>query len=79
MLNLNGIAVKYLLFMKQVTKILRNAGLVMLIILASFGVGIAGGVPIAYNRRREVFIELRTEIKETDEKKTNSILFEDLL
>jgi hypothetical protein len=53
--------------MKQLKRALRVAGLVMLILLALFGIGFAGGVPVPASRRKENAIELRTEFKETKE------------
>ena len=49
--------------------------MIMLMALASFGVGILGGVPIPVNKRRENVIELRTEIKEADENKGELLIF----
>ncbi len=64
-----------LLSVKKFTKVLRIAGMIMLMALASFGVGIIGGVPIPVNKRRENVIELRTEIKEADENKSETLIF----
>jgi hypothetical protein len=64
---------------KQFKKILLMAGMVLLIVLACFGIGIAGGVPLPSNRRKDNSIEIRTELKETDENKNSSILYEDCL
>ena len=64
-----------LLSVKKFTKVLRVAGMIMLIVLASFGVGIIGCVPIPANNRRENVIELRIELKETDENKSEELIF----
>jgi hypothetical protein len=53
--------------MKQLKRALRVAGLVMLIFLALSGIGIAGGAPVPAIRRKENTIEIRTELKKTDE------------
>lgn len=54
---------------------LRIAGMIMLIALASFGVGLIGGVPIPMNKRRENVIELRIELKESEEHKAEELIF----
>jgi len=58
---------------------LRIAGMVMLIVLASFGIGIAGGAPVPANRRKDNSIEIKTELKEADEDENSTILYSDLL
>jgi hypothetical protein len=65
----------YLIFVKNFKKMLRIAGMIMLIALASFGVGLIGGVPIPMNKRRENVIELRIELKESEEHKAEELIF----
>jgi hypothetical protein len=60
---------------KKFNKILRIAGIIMLMMLASFGVGLMGGVPIPMNKKRENLIELRVELKESEENKTEVLVF----
>jgi hypothetical protein len=62
-------------FVKKLKKILRIAGMVMLMVLASFGVGLMGGVPIPINKRRENAIELHVELKESEENKGEELIF----
>ncbi len=73
--DLSGIAPNLLVFVKNFKKILRIAGMVMLMVLASFGVGLVGGVPVPMNKRRENIIELRAEQKERDENKAEELVF----
>ncbi|MDQ0641390.1 hypothetical protein QF042_004955 [Pedobacter sp. W3I1] len=51
--------------MKQFKKAMRLTGLVLLILLASVGLG--GGVPIPPSNKRENYIEIKIELPETDE------------
>lgn len=49
---------------------MRLMGLAVMIVLASFGVGLAGGITIPISKRREgivVQVELMEEDKETEE------------
>ena len=54
---------------------MRIAGMVMLMMLASVGVGLVGGVPIPMTKRRENVIELRIELKESEENKAEQLIF----
>jgi hypothetical protein len=62
--------------MKRFKKMLRVTGVMVLIILALFGIGIIGGVPVPTFRRKENTVEIRTELKETRETEGDIILFE---
>jgi hypothetical protein len=61
--------------MKRLKKILRLAGLVLLISLALCGIGIIGGVPVPPPRKKEDAIELRIELKEDKKKETDAEIF----
>lgn len=50
--------------MHNLKKAMRLFGLGVLIVLATLGVGISGGVPIAPNKKREDFTEDKTELVE---------------
>jgi hypothetical protein len=52
--------------MKRFRKIWRLFGLSILIILACFGIGIAGGAPIPSPRKKEDSIELKVELPDTE-------------
>lgn len=65
--------------MKQFKKVLRVAGMIVLIILASFGVSITGGIPVPSNRRKDNSIEIKTELKEIDENESSTIRYQDCL
>jgi hypothetical protein len=52
--------------MKSFKKILRLLGLVLLIVLASFGVCIGGGAPIQRPNKKEDTIEIKVELVESD-------------
>lgn len=56
--------------MKKIKKALRLMGIAVMIVLASFGVGLSGGVTIPVSKRREgivVQVELVEEDKEREE------------
>jgi hypothetical protein len=61
--------------LKKFKRILRVAGMVMLMALAAFGIGLIGGAPIPMNKRRENIIELRIELKESPENKSETLVF----
>jgi hypothetical protein len=73
--DISAIALTCLVFVKKFKKIMRIAGMIMLMVLASFGVGLIGGVPIPMNKRRENVIELRIELKESEENKAEELIF----
>lgn len=56
--------------MKRFKKIVRLAGLVLIVILASIGMAFGLVVPIPQNRRREDAIEIKIELEESDKEKT---------
>lgn len=56
--------------MKSFKRILRLSGFVLLIVLASVGVGFAGGVPIPSSNKKEDTIEITVEMVETQEDET---------
>ncbi len=62
--------------MKSFKKILRLSGLVLLIVLASVGIGLAGVVPIPTSTKKEDMIEINVELVESHEEKTKFILFQ---
>ncbi|MEZ4886693.1 MAG: hypothetical protein R3E32_18335 [Chitinophagales bacterium] len=62
--------------MKKIKSSLRLLALVCLIILAVFGVGIAGGVPVYPSNKRENNIEVRIELIESEEDETDLVQFD---
>lgn len=48
---------------------MRIVVLIFLILLATVGVGLSGGIPTPSSGRKENTIEIRTEIEEEDEEK----------
>jgi hypothetical protein len=56
--------------MKSFKRILRLSGFVLLIVLASVGVGFAGGVPIPSSNKKEDTIEIAIELVESQEDET---------
>jgi hypothetical protein len=52
--------------LRQFKKILRMLGLVLLIILAGLGIGLAGGLPVPKLNRRDDKIEVTDESVEED-------------
>lgn len=62
--------------MKSFKKILRLSGLVLLIVLASIGIGLAGVVPIPTSTKKEDTIEIKVELVESHEEKTKFNLFQ---
>lgn len=61
--------------MKRFKKILRLLGLVVLIILASIGIGFGGGVPIRPSNKKEDTLEIKVELLKSNEDKTEMIQF----
>jgi len=56
--------------MRKIKKALRLIGLAVMIVLASFGVGLSGGITIPVSKRREgivVQVEVMEEDKEAEE------------
>jgi hypothetical protein len=56
--------------MKSFKKLLRLLGLVFLIVLASVGMSLGGGVPIPPSNKKEDYIEVTVELDESDEEQT---------
>lgn len=56
--------------MKKLQKTLRLFSLIILVILASVGIGIGGAIPVTTNKKRENSIEIKTELVETKESKS---------
>jgi hypothetical protein len=56
--------------MQSFKKTMRLFGLGLLIVLATLGVGIGGGVPISPNKKREDSNEIKTELVEIKDDKT---------
>lgn len=56
--------------MQSFKKTMRLFGLGLLIVLATLGVGIGGGVPISTNKKREDSNEIKTELVEIKDDKT---------
>lgn len=54
--------------MKSLKKAIRLSGLVLLILLATLGIGIGGAVPIPPNKKREDANEIKIELVEVKEK-----------
>lgn len=62
--------------MKHFKKTLKLLGLVILIVLTSFGVGLVGGVPVSSSNKKEDTIHITIELVETDEDKTTLNVFD---
>lgn len=58
--------------MDRLKKTVKLFGIGLLIVLASFGIGIGGAVPITTNRKKEDTNEIKTELVEGKES-TNEI------
>ena len=58
--------------MKKIKRIARLLGLVCLIVLASIGIGISGGVPILLLKKRRESEKENTELVEEKDKKPDS-------
>ena len=56
--------------MERFKNILKLSALVLLIVLASVGIGMAGGVPIPSSNKRKDSTDLKIELVESDEVKT---------
>jgi len=56
--------------MERFKNILKLSALALLIVLASVGIGMAGGVPIPSSNKRKDITDLKIELVESDEVKT---------
>jgi len=61
--------------MKQLKKVLRIARIVIIILIAGFAVGIMP-VPPPPKRKSQNIIEVKIEMKETDENKNDTVFYE---
>ena len=55
--------------MKSLKKILRMSGLLLLLILASIGVGFSGGIPVPPLYKKDESLEIKIELVESNEDK----------
>ena len=63
--------------MKSFKKLLRLSGLVLLIALACFGIGIIGGTPVPPKNKKEDTIEIVVELSDlTDSEQAESVLLD---
>ncbi len=62
--------------MKSFKKTLKLLGLVLLIVLASVGIGISGGVSIPPTKKKEDTIEIKVELVESTKDKTALVQFD---
>lgn len=53
--------------MEKLKKIIRISGLVIMVILASVGLGLVGGVPIPSSSRSKEPIEINIELEESND------------
>jgi hypothetical protein len=58
--------------MKVLKKAFKIACLVLLISLACFGISISGGVPAPFSRKRDNTVEIKIELLEQREEKTDA-------
>lgn len=59
--------------MKNLKKTIKRFGFVLLIILASVGVGIGGGAPILPTSKKEDPIEIKVELPESKDNENEAI------
>ena len=64
--------------MKSFKKTMRLFGIALLIVLATFGVGIGGGVPSSPNKKGENLNEIKTEVVEIKDDKTQITELKDI-
>ncbi len=64
--------------MKRLKKTLRLFGLGTLIVLATLGVGISGGVTVTSTKKREDSEEIKTEVVENREGQTRVVKLKDI-
>jgi len=57
--------------MESFKRKLKLLGLVVLIVLASFGVGIGGGVPVPSSNKKDEIIEVNADLLESKQGKTD--------
>ncbi len=56
--------------MQKIQKTFRLFSLILLVILASVGIGISGAVPINSNKKGENLVEIKTELLDTTQNKS---------
>lgn len=61
--------------MKSFKKTVKLIGFVLLIVLASVGIGITGAPPVPLSRKKEDTIEVKTESTETQADETKQVIF----
>ncbi len=59
--------------MKRFKKTLRLSGLVLLMVLASLGIGLSGGVALPRSGKKEDAIEINEEFPESTKDKTEAV------
>jgi len=64
--------------MKKIKKALKFLVLICLIILASVGIGMVGGIPISFSDKRKQTPDIKIELVETDEKDSEIKEFESI-
>ena len=53
--------------MKLLKKTVKLLGITMLIVLASIGIGLGGGIPIPSSKKKEDFLEIKIELVDTND------------
>ena len=64
--------------MKKFKKALKFFALISLILLASLGIGIVGGIPISFSDKRRQTPDIKIELVETNEEESDIKEFESL-
>jgi hypothetical protein len=62
--------------MKLLNKTVKLLSITMLIVLASIGIGLGGGIPIQSSKKKEDFLEIKIELVDRDDDQTKLGEFE---
>lgn len=62
--------------MKLLKKTVKLLGITMLIVLASIGIGLGGGIPILSSKKKEDLLEIKVELVDTNDDQTKLGEFE---
>ncbi|MCU4175800.1 hypothetical protein [Carboxylicivirga sp. N1Y90] len=60
--------------MTNYKKVLRVVALVLLILLATLGIGISGGIPVSSSGKKEDTIEVKSELLDNKEESEETVL-----
>lgn len=73
LLNGSYFVIHILLTMKSLKKALKLAFIILLMFLASIGIGLVGGISLPFSGKKENTAEIKIELVESDEDSTDNM------